>query len=296
MTHDVSVDVVVVCSDADPSLLRQCIDSVRASYAASDVEGSIVLVDNVGSGVTVDATDASGVLVLRTDSVVGFGSAVNLAVAESTSDSILVLDPGATLAPDGLARFLDAADHHRNSLIGGWLQRDGDVQSDAYMQWDFSMSRSRRRARFARSLAEVDEDVVVVEKVCGSALFADRKLLGELGPFDLRFRHDEDADLSRRAAAKGVVLLVARRAEIEHVCAQRDHGRELERARADAAIRLTSYHCSRSTSYAQRIELAAVTFLGVFAGAAPAPRRARLARLGQVWRWGFRRDAPPFVP
>lgn len=300
MTHEVSVDVVIVCFQSDPELLQSCIDSVHASYRACDVDGTIILVDNASSTPVENTVDASNTRVLRMDSNVGFGRAVNHGVSESTADSILMLNPDAALAPDGLQRFLDAADHHHHALIGGWLHRDGAVQSDAYMQWDFSMSRSRRRSSFAKALAEVDEDVVVVEKVCGGALFADRKLLGELGPFDSRFfLYGEDADLSRRASAKGILLLVARRAEIEHIAAssQKSHGTLVERARADAAIRLTSYHCSRSTSYVQRMEFALVTLLGVIAGgASSASRRARVARLGQVWRWGLKRDAPPFVP
>ncbi|SNT30445.1 glycosyltransferase [Rhodococcoides kyotonense] len=300
MTTSATVDVVVVCFESDPDLLRACTDSVQASYRECGIEGSILLVDNASSTPVEDTIDASNMRVLRMERNVGFGRAVNHGVANSTADSILMLNPDAALAPDGLARFLDAADHHRRSLVGGWLHRDGRVQSDAYMQWNFSISRTRRREQFASELAGVEEDVVVVEKVCGGALFADRKLLEELGPFDSRFfLYGEDADLSRRASAQGIELLVARRAEIQHIAAssQKSHGRLVERARADAAIRLTSYHCCRLTSYLQRVELALVTLAGVIAGgASSASRRARVARLGQVWRWGLKRDAPPFSP
>lgn len=300
MGDEIRVDVVVVCFNSDPELLQACIDSVTASYESSGIVGSIILVDNASDIPVEDTADVDGAQILRMETNVGFGRAVNSGVEASTADSILMLNPDAAIAPDGLTRFLEAAEHHRHALVGGWLHNQGCVQSDAYMQWDFSCTRTRRRQRFAKALQDVTEDVVFVEKVCGGALFADRKLLNELGPFDPRFfLYGEDADLSRRASARGIPLVLARRAEITHAAAssQKTFGRLVEGARADAAIRLTSYHCGRFTSYLQRVELAAVTLLGAVAGgASSSSRRARLARLGQIRRWGLRSDAPPFAP
>nr|WP_296773610.1 glycosyltransferase family 2 protein [Rhodococcus sp. (in: high G+C Gram-positive bacteria)] len=300
MRSSVTVDVVIVCFNSDPELLQACTDSIAASYRSCGITGSIILVDNASDKPVDDTIDASQMQVLRMESNVGFGRAVNHGVECSTADSVLLLNPDAAIESDGLTRFLDAADHHHHSLVGGWLHRDGRVQSDAYMQWDFSISRARRRAGFAEALAGVDEDVVMVDKICGGALFADRGLLTELGPFDPRFfLYGEDADLSRRAAARGIPLVLARRASVSHIAAssQKTYGRLVEAARADAAIRLTSYHCGRLTSYCQRVELTLVTLLGAVAGGASSSSRgARLARLGQLWRWGFKRDAEPFTP
>ncbi|KZF09104.1 hypothetical protein A2J03_03280 [Rhodococcus sp. EPR-157] len=293
------MDVVIVCFNSDPELLQLCTDSVHASYKACGVEGSIILVDNASDKPVDETIDTTSMQTLRMDINVGFGRAVNYGVRTSVADSILMLNPDAAIAPDGLAQFLQSAAHHQRSLVGGWLHRDGVVQSDAYMQWDFSVSRLRKRRRFAAALAAVDDDLIV-EKVCGGALFADRALLAQLGPFDPRFfLYGEDADLSRRAAAEGVSLILARRAEVAHVAAssQTSYGHLVERARADAAIRLSAYHCRRFASYFQRVELAVVTLLGAIAGGASSSSRgARLARLEQVWRWGFKRDVAPFQP
>ncbi|OZC70066.1 hypothetical protein CH306_05775 [Rhodococcus sp. 15-725-2-2b] len=298
--RNASVDVIIVCFNSDPVLLKGCVDSVSSSYSESNIPGTVILIDNA-SDIPVEHTiDASGVRVYRMDSNVGFGRAVNHGVSISDADHVLLLNPDAAIKPDGIRRLSDVVKQQPRSLVGGWLQRDGKVQSDAYMQWDFSVTRLWSRGRFASTLMDSALDVVNVEKVCGGALFADRRLLAELGPFDPRFfLYGEDADLSRRAASLGVRLLVARHAPVEHISAssQKSYGSLVEQARADAAIRITSYHRNRVVSLLQRFELFIITLVGAVAGgASSSTRRARLDRLKQVRRWGLMSDAPPYSP
>ncbi|OZE36432.1 hypothetical protein CH278_05960 [Rhodococcus sp. 05-2254-5] len=294
------VDVIIVCFNSDLQLLQGCIASVVDSYAASEMQGNVILVDNASVLPVSEVMDCSGLVVFRMDENVGFGRAVNYGVSMSDADFVLMLNPDAAIKPNGLRLLVDASESVGRGIIGGWLQKDGRVQSDAYMQWDFSVARMLNRRRFSDRLAEMQSDLIPVDKVCGGALFARKSILHELGPFDPRFfLYGEDADLSRRAARKSISLFVARRVEVEHIAAssQKEYGTLVERARADAAIRITSYHRGRLVSLLQRIELATITLVGAVAGGASSSnRRARLARLGQIWRWGLRAETPAYRP
>lgn len=294
------IDVIVVCFNSDYDLLRLCLDSVKRAYEHGDFSGTIILVDNASAPPLADSPAFMHERIITMPSNVGFGRAVNRGVAESDAEFILMLNPDAATCLDGLTRMYEASQSHTRSLVGGWLEQGGRVQSDAYMQWDFSLGRLWRRSKFATELADFDGDVLEVEKVCGGALFAKRDVLIELGPFDERFfLYGEDADLSRRAQTQGVALILARHARVEHIAAssQRTYGELVERARADAAIRLTAYHRSKTISILQRVELMLVTVVGAVAGgASSSTRRSRLARLGQIRRWGLSADMPSFSP
>ena len=300
MSSELTIDVVVVCFNSDAELLEACIASVERSYESCGVSGEIILVDNRSDPPVSDSIDTSGVRVLTMDCNVGFGRAVNHGVRGSAAEYVLMLNPDAAIGSDGLSCFLEGVQREPRSIVGGWLQRDGVVQSDAYMQWDFSLERLWRRKKFSSSLIESEGDLLCVEKVCGGALFASRALLLEFGPFDPRFfLYGEDADLSRRAKKAGVSLLLARRAYVEHIAAssQKNFGVLVEEARADASVRITSYHRSRIISLVQRAELAIVTLAGaVVGGRSSSTRRARLARLGQIRRWGAKADIVSYRP
>lgn len=296
----VSVDAIVVCFNSDPDLLKKCTDSILAAFDFVGIDGSIVLVDNASSPPVGDTIDTYDFRVVHMQENVGFGRAVNFAVLHSKADFVLMLNPDAEVEVDSLKVFLAASSSLGVAVVGGWLESGGCVQSDAYMQWDFSIGRAIRRKAFTRKLLGATQEVFPVDKVCGGALFAPGPLLRDLGPFDPRFfLYGEDADMSRRALSRGVPLAVARKAVVKHVAAssQKTYGRLVEQARADAAIRLTSYHHGLLFSWLQRLELAVVTLLGAVAGgASSSSRKARLARLKEVWRWGVREDVAAFHP
>ncbi|QCQ92556.1 glycosyltransferase [Rhodococcus sp. SGAir0479] len=296
-----SIDVVVVCFNSDVTLLRACLDSVRKSYADSGIRGRIVLVDNGSDERVGDSEVAEGCLIRRVEQNLGFGSAANLGVEMSEADAVLILNPDAAIEPDGFSHMLRLIGGHPNAIFSGWLEKGADVQVDAFMDWRFSTSRMIRRRRVAERLRQyANEDLVPVDKVCGGALFADRSVLLGLGPFDPRFfLYGEDADLSLRAKKAGLELLAAPPVVVSHVGAasQARYGELVERARADAAIRLGAYYCGRVTSLFQRFELAMVTLLGLLVGGrSSSSATARLARLREIRRWGFAADRPRFEP
>lgn len=296
-----SVDVVVVCFNSDMELLRACLESVRKSYAESGISGRIILVDN-GSDERVGGSKiAEGCLMRRIDQNLGFGGAANLGVELSEAESVLILNPDASIEPGGLCHVARLVGGRQNALFSGWLEKDEGIQVDAFMDWRFSTSRIIRRPRVARRLRQcASRDLVPVEKVCGGALFARRLDLLRFGPFDARFfLYGEDADLSVRAKKAGFELLAAPPVVVSHVGAasQARYGELVERARADAAIRLGAYYCGRAASLLQRFELAVVTLLGLLVGGrSSSSSKARLARLREIRRWGVSADRPRFDP
>ncbi|WP_080606077.1 glycosyltransferase [Rhodococcus opacus] len=298
----VSIDVVVVCFNSDPELLTACLSSVKRSYQRANVDGRIILVDN-NSEVAVEKSEFSrGCTIVTLDSNVGFGAASNVGVQSSTADCTLILNPDACISDDALLHIAEAVADWPSALFCGWLEKSGSVQVDAFYDWEFSTSRLLRRRSNIRRLmaASANSRYVPVEKVCGGALFALNRTLLEFGPFDSKFfLYGEDADLSRRAKNAGINLFAVPGMVVGHVGAasQVKYGELVERARADAAIRLAAYHRRRVVSLLQRLELIIITLAGLIVGGkSSSSNRARLARLKEVRRWGLASDRDRLDP
>ncbi|WP_263055164.1 glycosyltransferase [Curtobacterium sp. RIT-PI-V] len=292
------VDVVVVHFHSDPTLLARCFDSVARSAAGSGVVATLILVNNGGALPLESVPAGLRLVVVESPGNVGFGAAVNLGIAAATAESVLVLNPDAALEEPALGAFLAAGRRVPHALLGGWMIRDGAVERDGYIDWDFSCERLVKRARWSDALGA--DGIRHVEKVSGGALFAATAVLRRLGPFDEQFfMYCEDADLSRRARAAGHPLVAVGAARVEHAgsASEASFHPLVEAARADGAIRVTAAHRGRVVSILQRVELTIVTCVGLLRPRlAPSARRARRARLTAVRRWRFRATVPRMDP
>lgn len=300
-TNGMSVDTVVVCFNSDRALLVQCIESLIISYKSSNVDGSIIVVDNASESSPDFLEEDYGCRVIKLPENVGFGAASNVGVATSKADICLLLNPDAMVDPDCFHFVSKAVTENPDAVLCGWLSKNGIVQVDAFLDWRFSTSRLLRRGRArSRLMRDAQNAYVEVPKVCGGALFARRLVLESLGPFDERFfLYGEDSDLSTRAREEGRKLLGVPSVRVEHEAAasQKKFGQLVERARADAAIRLCAYHEGRVMSLLQRFELFVVTLIGlVVGGKSSASARARIGRFSEIKRWGFAQDRPRFNP
>lgn len=303
-TPGVDVSVCIVLFHTDRDLVDRCLASVAraARYAGGATE--IVVVDNSRDpelrGVFGDRVDRW----LWTPENLGFGAAVNRGCAVARGAAMLFLNPDAELDETALERLRTAAAGFgdREVLLAGWLHQAGRVQIDAFLFWWTSVGRRRTRARFAAQLrAAAGTPLFAVDKVCGGALFGERSLLLRLGPFDERFfLYGEDADLSVRARKAGVALFVVPTARVAHAAAssQQHFSALVERARADAAIRISSYHRSRRAALAVRVDLLVVTVLGLLPGLGKTSgsKQARIGRLRELRRWGLATDRPQLRP
>lgn len=282
--------------------LRNAIGSAQRSASAAGVTLSTTIVDNGGSEVEELVPEFEFELVSLPN--VGFGAAVNCALARTGEPWSFILNPDASVGVAAIPNLLAAAQSaEHNTIYCGLLLNDGRPQVDAYYWWISSLFRLIARPTFRRRL---DKRIhqgrpFEVKKVCGAAIFARSDGLRELGPFDPDFfLYGEDADLSRRARRSGWRLTVVPSARVKHAAAssQRSHGPLVEGARTDAAFRLASKYRPYALSLLTRIEISIVTLLGVpFARFTSSGSGAsRVARLREIQRWGFHRTVPPFSP
>jgi N-acetylglucosaminyl-diphospho-decaprenol L-rhamnosyltransferase len=292
------LDVVIVHFHSDRDLLRRCLDSVAAAADRSGATVRVIFVNNGGTLPVHLLPDGMLALPIATSGNIGFGSAVNLGVTAATAPSVLVLNPDAALDAGALAAFDAALSQSPDALFVGWMFRDGRVERDSYIDWDFSSERLLKRALWTD--APRDSGLRPVEKVSGGALFARTDVLRRFGPFDERFfMYCEDADLSRRARRDGHPLFAVPAARVEHSgsASEASFHPLVEAARADGAIRVTALHRNRLVSLLQRAELASVTMLGLLRPRVdPDARRARRARFASLRRWRCRADAPRMDP
>ena len=295
------ISVLVVTYDPDLALLRSCLDSVRNEFRHASVSFEILILENGSRDAAYTENIGSDVCVIKSHENLGFGVAMNKLVKASSGDYCLLLNPDAMLESNSAAGLVEALEADADAVYVGRLQRGGSLQLDAYWLWWTSLEHFLRRPSVGRALnaAAGTSLRVPVEKACGGALAASRKLLLEYGPFDQGFfLYGEDADLSLRLRRDGVSIWLLPAVRVtHHAAASMDrHSGLVEEARADAAIRLSALHRSYLFSLWVRLDLALVTIAGLWAGGSSRSARTRLRRIHQVRRWGVRRLVPPFRP
>ncbi|MEP6981259.1 MAG: glycosyltransferase [Nakamurella sp.] len=298
------VSVCIVLFHTDEYLVEECLSSVERAATYAGCEAEIIVVDNSSDAGLRGIFGTRARKWIWTPENLGFGTAANRACAVAEGTSMLLLNPDARLDETALLHLRNARESFGDEdvLLGGWLHHGDRVQIDAFLFWWTSLGRFLKRPQFAVQLAAAaDSALMSVEKVCGGALFGDTALLRGLGPFDERFfMYGEDADLSVRAANAGVKLFVVPPARVEHAAAssQQQFSALVERARADAAIRMSSYHRSRIAALAVRFDLLVVTIIGLLPGLGKTSgsKPARIGRLCELGRWRLARDRPQLRP
>jgi GT2 family glycosyltransferase len=180
------------------------------------------VVDNAsqdGSG-AIAQEFAPAVALVANAANVGFGRAVNQALARVRAPFVLIMNPDCHLQPGAVAALEDELRRRpRCALVGPRiLDPDGSVQGSARGDPDMLTGVFGRSAVLRRLLPwlavarrnVVDATVtaggpsVVVDWLSGACVLARREALADVGGFDERyFLYWEDADLCRRLRARG---------------------------------------------------------------------------------------------
>ena len=213
------VTAIVVNFNAGDEL-RTALASVASELSGRAWEG--VVVDNAsqdGSG-AIAQEFAPAVTLVANAANVGFGRAVNQALARAQAPFVLIMNPDCRLQPGALAALEDELRRRpRCALVGPRiLDPDGSVQGSARGDPDmltgvFGRSAALRRllpglAVSRRNVVDPTVDAggatVVVDWLSGACVLARREALADVGGFDERyFLYWEDADLCRRLRARG---------------------------------------------------------------------------------------------
>ena len=217
MTPEISTIVVNYNAGHE---LQLALRSVEADCAR--IAWEAVVVDNAstdGSAAVVETFPQA--TLIRNATNVGFGRAVNQAVASSTAPLLLMMNPDCQLAPGATATLRAALDADPACAIVGprILDPDGAVQGSARGDPDMLTGLFGRTGALrnllpflpvARRNVVVEEAVrsgsssVLVDWLSGACLLVRREAFLAAGGFDERFfMYWEDADLCRRLRGQG---------------------------------------------------------------------------------------------
>ena len=242
---------------------RGALLSVAAECEGIDWEA--VVVDNASTdgSATIVSSLSPRVSLISNDVNVGFGRAVNQAVAASTAPLLLLVNPDCQLRPGALPVMRAVLDAEPSCAIVGprILDPDGSVQGSARGDPDMLTGLFGRTGRLrshlplssaARRNVVVDGAIasgaasVVVDWVSGACMLIRRAALQTVGGFDERyFLYWEDADVCRRLRQHGQQIRYAPGAIAVHTV-----GRSSRSARASS---IRAFHASAYRYYATHV-------------------------------------------
>ncbi len=164
------------------------------------------------------------VIFLKTDANLGFGGGNNVgikrALAEGT-DYVFLLNNDTVLAPDALAKMVDAAEADPQiGLVGALMLTTDEPTRIWFCGGRFNWLRTRGfHPRYGEPYREgmFPEHPIDVDYITGGALLVKRRVFEEIGllPEDY-FLYYEDADFNARAAAVGWRRIVVPTANVWH--------------------------------------------------------------------------------
>jgi GT2 family glycosyltransferase len=206
------VATVVIPTLVAGETLAECLDSLSRQ---TQHDFNVVVVDNSGKGLVKKARYA-GITIIEMNHNVGFGAAINVAVAATTSPYVATLNDDAIAHPDWLARLVAAME--RDAAVGSCasqvrLYGEQLLDSAGMLMCADGSSKQRGHLRppseFSRSGPALMPS--------GSAALYRRKMLEETGGFDGGFfLYCEDTDLGLRAVRAGWACQYVAEAIVDH--------------------------------------------------------------------------------
>jgi hypothetical protein len=266
MSTDIAA--VLVNYNAGPEL------TVALQSLASDLAGrewEAVVVDNAST----DGSDnfahafAPRVRLMRNDTNMGFGRAVNQGVAACSAPVVLIMNPDCQVRAGAIATLRAQLDAHDACAVVGprVLDPNGTVQGSARGDPDMMTGLFGRTGRLrewfpllpaARRNVVTDAAIgngtpsVVVDWVSGACMLVRRSAFDAVGGFDERyFMYWEDADLCRRLRARAYHVRYVPGATVVH---QVGHSSRTARA---GSIR--AFHDSAYLYYATHVAKGPIT-------------------------------------
>lgn len=289
---------IAVVSWNTRALLDACLQSLRAAHEAGIAEVHVVDNASTDGSAAMVAADHPWVTLHEPGRNLGYGPAVNLVAAQTTTPFIAAANSDLRVAPDALAALLDAATAHPDAgvLAPRLLTPGGETQHSVHpfptVRLGLLLSTGLAlRRRIARSLPmEGHWDPAVAREVDwahGALLLIRRRTWDAVGGFDPgQFFYAEDLDLCWRARRAGYATRYVPEACVQHEVSAAAGARWDSHARA-----VRSQRSTYAWLLARRGPLAARSV--ALANLAGPATRAPLYALGARVRAGLgsRRDA-----
>jgi GT2 family glycosyltransferase len=201
---------VVVPSWNSLGLLPRCLGSLRNQGAAVE----LLVVDNGSTDGSVRYLESEGVEHVALPHNAGFAAAVNLGVARTESDSILVLNADTVLEPECIGRLRGALEV--DASLGGLQPRILQLEEGSEAPravgsariYSVGQALTADGRAFERGAGEAQRPERLTRRevfgVCGAACLLRRELFTELDGYDESyFSFYEDVDLNVRAQIAG---------------------------------------------------------------------------------------------
>lgn len=179
----------------------------------------VTIVDNASGDDTVTAVKQHlpQAHIIRNDRNIGFGAANNRAIAEASTELVMLLNPDCTMTPEAARQLLDAADRYPEASAIGPQLFDGNGKPE--------MGYRMRLDRWAAKTGPADGDLCV-EFLSGACMLIRRDALKTIGGFDEDFfLYQEDHDLCLRLAKECGALVLCPSATATHLSRQSSGGR-----------------------------------------------------------------------
>jgi GT2 family glycosyltransferase len=219
-----ALSVIVVAADSGPSL-RDCINSVLAC----ELPLELLLIDNasrdgIPQAIARGRENDARLKVIYNRANLGFGPAVNRAVAQSRGQALLILNPDCLIEQAALQRLLQVLQQEpKAGLVGAVVCDAQGVPDPASYRRDPIMQRAlatmfKRGGEGVNAAAGAMPDHVVdAEAVSGAVMLMPRRVFEWLNGFDeAYFLHCEDLDLCRRVRDGGWRVLLAGDVRVLH--------------------------------------------------------------------------------
>ena len=214
------VSVIIVNYNAGHLLIK----AVKSVINFPGVE--VVVADNASTDQSFAKLEsqvkASNLVLIDNHANLGFGKAVNQAVAKSQGDYIYLLNPDASLSATALSRMIQTAQTYQSrAIIAPRLENpDGSPQSSCYRPQTIGNAIKEYwlgiRGSYSKYLPKGKRPVAVHAAVA-AAWLETRSVWDELGGLSDRFfLYFEDLDMCDRAYAQGVQVIYDPQAVVKH--------------------------------------------------------------------------------
>jgi hypothetical protein len=216
----------VVVSYNTRDLLRECLRSV---YASDLPPAEVFVVDNASADGTPEmvAAEFPAVTLIALDRNLGFAGANNVAIRRSRGDRVLLLNPDATIAPDGISGLSRALDRWPRAAAVGprILNPDGSFQSCGY-RFPTVLSELRQSRNVNRVVSwvlgpdrgpDLSTEDREVDWSDGACMLLRREAIAQVGGLDERyFLYTEELDWCFNARKAGWSIVVVPSVTVWH--------------------------------------------------------------------------------